>query len=81
MTQQASLVLVEALRLSEAERADLVAKLLESLDPQSEADAEHAWGEEVRQRLEDLATGAVRPIPWPEARRLIREDMDEPAEP
>jgi putative addiction module component (TIGR02574 family) len=79
MNRQVSHLLAEALRLPEEERGDLVAQLLESFDPGADPDVEAAWGQEIRQRLDDLDTGAVRAVPWPEARRLILEDADDSA--
>lgn len=78
MTQGAAQLLQEALRLPENERGDLAAKLIESLDPTADGDVETAWSAEIQQRLQELQTGQVQPIPWPEARRLIMEDSDEP---
>jgi putative addiction module component (TIGR02574 family) len=80
MNQQASQLLTEALRLSEEERGDIAASLIDSLDPGSDADAEAAWGEEIRLRLAELDAGSAQPVPWPEARRMITEDGDDPVE-
>jgi hypothetical protein len=33
--------------------------------------AEAAWGEEIGERVRELDSGAVAPIPWSEARRMI----------
>jgi putative addiction module component (TIGR02574 family) len=79
MTRQAANLLEEALRLSDSERAELAARLIESLEPDAEDDVESAWGEEIRRRLDDLDQGRVQPVPWPEARRLILDDTDERA--
>ena len=76
MTQRASKLLAEAMQLSDGERADLAAKLIASLDPGTDEDVESAWGEELRRRLDELRTGKARPVPWPEARRMILEDAD-----
>jgi putative addiction module component (TIGR02574 family) len=77
MTRDVTDLLADALRLSETERGELVARLIESLDPTSSSDVESSWDAEIRERLEDLRTGRVQPIPWPEARRLILDDADE----
>ena len=60
-------LLEEALKLSPEARAALAASLLESLDE----DAEAAWAAEIARRLHELDSGAVTPIPWSEARRMI----------
>jgi putative addiction module component (TIGR02574 family) len=80
MTYSAAQLLQEALRLPENERGELAAKLIESLDPAAEDDVEAAWSAEIEERIRELQTGQVQAIPWPEARRLILEDHDEPGE-
>jgi putative addiction module component (TIGR02574 family) len=77
MTRNVTDLLADALRLSETERGELAARLIDSLDPTSNEDVEAAWDAEIRERLEDLQTGRVQPIPWSEARRLILDDADE----
>ena len=67
-------------RLSPEERGDLAAKLIESLDPAPDPDADAAWEEEIRRRLEEINQGFVQTVPWPEARRQIIDDTDEAAE-
>jgi putative addiction module component (TIGR02574 family) len=80
MSQRGTQLLEEALRLPERERADLAARLIESLHPTAEEDVEPAWSAEIRQRLEDMEQGRVQPVPWSEARRMILENTDESAE-
>jgi putative addiction module component (TIGR02574 family) len=60
------------------ERAELVARLLDSLDPatDSDSDAEQAWGDEIRRRLDDVTAGQVTPLPWADARAAILSDAD-----
>ena len=64
----------ELLTLPADERADLAAALLQSLDPAADADAERAWDEEIRRRVEDVAAGRVTPLPWADARAAIASD-------
>ena len=64
-------LLQEALKLSPEARAALAASLLESLDETVDEDAEAAWAQEIAKRIHDLDSGAVTPVPWSEARRLI----------
>jgi putative addiction module component (TIGR02574 family) len=64
-------LLVEALRLSEEERAALATVLLDSLDSAVDADAEAAWAAEIRTRLTQLDAGQARTVPWAEARRRV----------
>jgi putative addiction module component (TIGR02574 family) len=81
MTRQATELLNQALQLSDAERGDLAARLIDSLDDSVETDAENAWSKEVRERLTELDTGAARAVPWDEARRMILDDSEESCEP
>jgi putative addiction module component (TIGR02574 family) len=69
-------ILDQALQLSEADRGAVAARLLESLDPAGESDVERAWADEVRERLDEVRSGRVTPVPWDEARRQIAEDDD-----
>ena len=66
-------LLEEALKMPPEARAALAGFLLESLDDQIDEDAEAAWRLEVEQRLRELDSGAVRPVPWTEARKKILE--------
>jgi putative addiction module component (TIGR02574 family) len=79
MTTEANKLLENALRLPEADRADLATKLLDSLDPESEEDVETAWAQEIEKRLDDLDQSKVRTIPWLEVRRRLMGDGDESA--
>ena len=54
---------LEALQLPPKERARLAQRLLASLDPESDRDAEQAWLEEAESRLAELETGKVAGIP------------------
>jgi len=64
-------LLVEALRLTDEERAALAGELLDSLDSDVDPDAEEAWAAEIRRRLSDLEGGRATTVPWSEARRRI----------
>lgn len=70
-------LLQEALKLPENQRADMAARLLESLDPACEDRAESEWAEEIQRRLEQVQRGEVACVPWEEALRLIGEDSDD----
>jgi len=79
MTQQGKNLLADALRLPENERADIAALLMDSLEPEEDANAESAWGVEIQKRIEDLQSGRVKALPWADALRLILEDTDDAA--
>ena len=73
MSPDARRVLEDALALPEDSRLDLVEALIESLnvsaDPPGEVEA--AWTDEIARRIKEAETGAVKPIPWGEARTII----------
>lgn len=71
MTVSAVQLLEDALRLSEKERADMAARLIDSLDPEVEPDAASAWNAEIQRRLGELDTGEVKPMTWQDARQVI----------
>jgi putative addiction module component (TIGR02574 family) len=60
-----------ALHLPDSERAELAARLIESLDSQVDDDLDVVWGVEIERRLEELDSGKVATIPWSEARQMI----------
>lgn len=60
-----------ALRLPTEARAALAGKLLDSLDQAIDEDAEAEWSVEIANRMAELDSGAVKAVPWPEARRAI----------
>ena len=72
MSHTAQQLLTEALSLPETDRGELVARLIDSLDSQSDADAATAWSEEIERRLREMDDGAVQMVPWPDALRMIR---------
>lgn len=68
MRPHAETVLQEALTLAEQERAEIAGALLESLEPEPEADVEAAWRQEVAARVAALEAGDVVTTPWEEIR-------------
>jgi putative addiction module component (TIGR02574 family) len=71
MTQKVSELLKKALALPQEARAALAGSLLESLDDTVDASVEEAWKHEIAQRIQELDSGKVKPIPWAEARHQI----------
>jgi putative addiction module component (TIGR02574 family) len=69
-------LLVEALRLSEEERAALAGELIHSLEGEVDADAEAAWSAEIRARLDRVDAGTAKTVPWSEARRRVHSGAD-----
>jgi putative addiction module component (TIGR02574 family) len=76
MDQEVSDLLKKALSLPPEARAALAGSLLESLDDHIDAAAEEEWSREIAKRIEELDSGKVKPIPWPEVRRRISQILD-----
>jgi putative addiction module component (TIGR02574 family) len=68
-------LLEKALALSEEERAELAASLLQSLDQGSDEDAEAAWRKEIDRRLEKLNSGEAQTISWDEVQSQMAERL------
>lgn len=64
MGAEALRILEQALSLSEAERAELVAKLLASLEEGSDPDAEDVWVAEIAKRAESVVRGDAKLVSW-----------------
>jgi putative addiction module component (TIGR02574 family) len=71
MKVQAKKLLEEAMKLPAEARAAIAGSLIDSLDTEVDEDAEAAWSVEIEKRLKELDNGAVRPIPWAKARKMI----------
>lgn len=68
MTTDFGSVASAALSLPEAERAELAARLLNSLDGPPDEDAEEAWKAEIARRAAD---GGAATVPWAEVRAAL----------
>ncbi|MDC4203251.1 MAG: addiction module protein [Candidatus Manganitrophus sp.] len=66
----------KALSLDESDRAALAARLIESLDTETEEGVEAAWLAEVERRMEALDSGKVQGIPWDELRTRLLGKLD-----
>ena len=64
-------LLEDALKLPPEARAAVAGSLIQSLDAEVDPDAEAAWAVEIERRLEEIDSGAVKLIPWAEARKRI----------
>lgn len=71
MTRRALELLQKALTLSDEERAELAASLIDSLDTNVDAGAEVEWNREITRRIEDLDSGKAKTVPWEEVQRHI----------
>ena len=68
-------LLSEILALPVAERAKVAHRLLESLEDVPDDDLDAAWIAELEKRAHDVASGAVKPIPWETARGNIMDEL------
>ncbi len=78
MTAVADKVLQEALALSERERAEIAARLIESLEVTGDseaADVEAAWAAEIERRCVALDAGTTNTTAWDDVRRQIRAEI------
>jgi putative addiction module component (TIGR02574 family) len=71
MAVHASKVL-QARSLTPEQRLDLAAELLASVDGEPPETWESTWRAELDERMVEMETGAVRPVPWAEARARLR---------
>jgi len=71
MTERSVELLQRALSLTEEERADLAASLLNSLEATPDSDAEAQWQEEVSRRTSSLDSGQAKTIPWQEVQSQV----------
>ena len=65
----------QALALSQRERAELASILLESLPPGFDDDIEAEQLCVVRERIEEIESGKVQPVPGEEVFRRIKESL------
>ena len=66
----------EAMSLPVELRAQLVDKLLKSLNP-AQAEIDELWALEAEKRVADLEAGKVRPIPGEEVFEKIRKRLNQ----
>lgn len=78
MTQAATTILETLLQLPDADRGELAARLLDSLDSEAapSGGAEAEWAAEIQSRIEDVRGGRVKAVPWATAREQIMDDSD-----
>ena len=74
MTKAASVVLADALRLSEAARAELAAELLASLDGPADNDARLAWEAGIDRRIAAIESGRMPLESWDDVKHRVAKD-------
>ena len=78
MTSRAQELLREALTLPIAERADVAAERLASLDPaetDNPAEVEAAWASEIERRARRVIAGESAGIPWSDVRQRAEAEL------
>ena len=75
VTKDAQQLLEDALKLELDERAALAAELIESLDPETDEDAEAAWAAEISRRAARAQSGEDPGTPWPEVRERLERSL------
>jgi putative addiction module component (TIGR02574 family) len=63
MPRDAAEILKDTLALPLEARAALIGPLVDSLDTEVDEDAEDAWREEIRRRLQEIESGATKLVP------------------
>jgi len=78
MTSRTQELLREALALPAAERADVAAELLASLEDQTPTDqaaVQAAWAREIERRARRVMAGDSAGDPWHDVRQRIAHDL------
>ncbi len=71
MSKEAQAVLDSALKLSDDEREEILVGLMDSMEDDVEYPADEEYATELKRRIDDLASGKEKGIPWEEARKSI----------
>lgn len=77
MNTQYQDIIDTALALPEADRADIAATLIRSLETETDADADAMWAAEIQRRLDAIDRGEVRLVPWDDVMRELRNRRHE----
>lgn len=65
-------LLRSALALPEADRAEIAASLINSLDTKVDDGVDEAWADEIQRRIESIDDGDVKLVPWNDVMREMR---------
>lgn len=71
MSSAAHKILQDVLSLPEDERAEIAARLIESLDAAPDAGVDEAWADEIERRCAELDSGQAVTSDWEHVRRRI----------
>jgi putative addiction module component (TIGR02574 family) len=76
MTERTQQLLQKALSLPDNERAELAGNLIASLDTNIDPDVDAAWQAEIARRADEVRSGKVNTVPWPQVRKKARALLD-----
>ena len=76
MTERTQELLQKALSLPDNERAELAGGLIASLDTNSDRDVDSAWQTEIARRADEVRSGEVSTVPWPDVQKKARALLD-----
>ena len=65
----------KALSLPQQDRAELAARLLESLDERPESDVDEAWAREIERRCAAVDAGEAVTSDWNEFRQRVEREI------
>jgi putative addiction module component (TIGR02574 family) len=68
-------LLDQVLSLPEQKRAEIAVRLLESLEPERQADIDAAWAEEIESRCAAVDAGTLPTSDWNDVRARIERDI------
>jgi putative addiction module component (TIGR02574 family) len=68
-------LLAEVLELPPRERAEVAARILDSLDEGSDSDVDEAWARELERRAEAVDSGEVVTTDWNVLRERIEREI------
>jgi len=68
-------ILLDVLGLPDEERAEIAARLIESLDESPEVGVDEAWASEIERRCEMLDAGQAVTSDWKDVRRRIEAQL------
>ncbi len=71
MSNEAKRLLDDVLSLPGAERAEIAARLIESLEEVADASVDEAWAAEIERRCTELDAGEAVTSDWADVRRRI----------
>ena len=73
--KEADKLLAEVLELPPHERAEVAARILESLDEGSDSDVDEAWARELERRAQAVDSGEAVTTDWNIVRRRLEREI------